>query len=381
MNKYNIKAADRETGDEFESTIQAASLDDAYKVARSNGWAVSKVIPVSTDTTPTSPPTGAGQSSSRWLTALIILLFSALAGGAGWLAASLWSDRNAEGVDNFSTAATGTTRISSESTAASVSEETTHQTRHQKAEMLYRHGLVGDAKRVLIEVLAERRSSPSAKADAYYLLGVIALEQGQINLALETWRSLLDEHPQSTPAAVVRDRIRQLAEVASESTRESIDNIVALSYLRHGDFWSRDKSSIFVIDSSWLDTVDAAITWYDNVIDEFPGTVAARIAYEEKMRTLLGWEKRGVRDTTRYGVKGDFAKYMPMLLSTFSEYEASFPDSASMQAFRYQIAQAYWSTRNFEDARNWLKKIIDASGPSDSFYKDVARRRLERLIF
>ncbi len=86
-----------------------------------------------------------------------------------------------------------------------------------------------------------------------------------------------------------------------------------------------------------------------------------------------------------------FTKYMPILLQTFAEFERDHPDASTLQAFRYQIAQVYWkhqvynlASRNFvlkypEETRNWLNKVIDEAGDNDSFYRDLAERRLRNL--
>ncbi|MCK4873637.1 MAG: tetratricopeptide repeat protein [Phycisphaerales bacterium] len=250
----------------------------------------------------------------------------------------------------------------------------------QKAEMLYEHGLVDDSKRELIGLIFEQGTSDADRASAHYLLGTIAFENDQVALALRTWRILIDEHPQSEPAKLVKGRIDELASIVGESLRESIDNAVALSYLRQGDFWSRGKSRAFTIDTSWIPNVDVAMKWYDKVIQEFPGTTAARVASEEKMRTLIGWENPG-RYGTKHGIQGDFARYMPILESTFQAYADAFPEAPSLQAFRYQIAQGYWNNKQWDETRQWLRQIVEKAGEVDSFYKDLATRRLQKVEY
>ncbi len=250
----------------------------------------------------------------------------------------------------------------------------------QKAEMLYEHGLVDDAKGELIEVIFERGTVAADKANALYLLGTIAFEHDHVALALRTWRTLIDEHPQSQPAQLVKGRIDELAGIVGESVRESVDNAVALSYLRHGDFWSRGKSPVLTIDSSWIPNVDSSVKWYGRVIQEFPGTTAARVALEGKMRTLIGWKEPG-QYGSKHGLSEDFARYMPVLIGTFNTYEADFPDAPSLQAFRYQIAQGYWKNQDWEGTRQWLQTIIAKAGDNDSFYKDLATRRLQKVEY
>lgn len=91
--------------------------------------------------------------------------------------------------------------------------------------------------------------------------------------------------------------------------------------------------------------------WYDKVIQEFPKTAASQLAYEDKMRTLIGWEDPG-RYGASHGIKRNFAQYMPQLLETFFAFERDHPDASSLQAFRYQIAQAYWKNKNWNQTSN-----------------------------
>jgi len=42
---------------------------------------------------------------------------------------------------------------------------------------------------------------------------------------------------------------------------------------------------------------------------------------------------------------------MPQLLKTFNQFEKEHPNASTLQAFRYQIAQAYW------DNKNWNKSL------------------------
>jgi len=249
----------------------------------------------------------------------------------------------------------------------------------EKAGMLNQHGLTQEAKSELIDVVFSK-SADSDKAQAYYLLGSIAFDENKISVALDSWRDLVKKYPNSTQAKTVKDRISELAEIVGESAKESVENAIALSYLRHGDFWSRGKDSKFTIDSSWIPNVETALKWYDKVVSEFPKSTASRIAYQDKLRTLLGWEDPG-RYGDKHGVKSAFGKYMPQLLETFASFEKDHPTASTLQAFRYQIAQAYWSNKDWAKTREWLNLIIKKSGEGDSFYKDLAERRLQKVEY
>jgi tetratricopeptide (TPR) repeat protein len=249
----------------------------------------------------------------------------------------------------------------------------------EKAGMLNQHGLTQEAKSELIAVVFSN-SADSDKAQAYYSLGSIAFEENNISVALDSWRDLVKKYPNSNQAKTVENRIGELAEIVGESAKETVENAIALSYLRHGDFWSKGKDSKFIIDSSWIPNVETAIKWYDKVISEFPKSTASRIAYQDKLRTLLGWEAPG-RYGSKAGIKAEFGTYMPMLLETFASFEKDHPTASTLQAFRYQIAQAYWSNKDWAKTREWLNLIIKRSGQRESFYKDLAERRLQKVEY
>ena len=285
----------------------------------------------------------------------------------------------------------------------------------EKAILLNEHGLTADAKRELIDLIFEKGSSTDDKAQAYYLLGNIAFAEDKIKVALNSWQYLANKYPNSEEAGLVRDKITELSEIVVGSAKESLDNAVARSYLRHAEFWSEDKSDIFMIDSSWISNVDAAIKWYDKIIVEFPKSKAARIAYEGKLKTLLGWKEPGTGGES-YGIEAsfyiglpsnllsgaerakailaetkaeaNFTRYMPILLQSFEEFEKDHPEASTLQAFRYQIAQIYWKQGYMDEVSNtwvpthtdemkkWLNKIIEKAGDNDSFYRDLAERCL-----
>jgi len=249
----------------------------------------------------------------------------------------------------------------------------------QKATMYDEHGLRAEAKQELIDVIFSK-ASQNDKAEAYYLLGSIAFDERSISVALDSWKTLVAKYPKSKEATLVKGKISELAEIVGESAEESIKNAVAQSYLRHADFWSEDKDRIFRIDSSWIPNVESAIKWYDKVIAEFPKTPAAERAYKGKLRTLIGWKESG-RYGDLHGVKGNFSKYMPQLIEAFAAFERDFPKAGSLQAFRYQIAQAYWSNKDWANTREWLNKIIEVAGDQDGFYKDLAERRLQKVEY
>lgn len=113
------------------------------------------------------------------------------------------------------------------------------------------------------------------------------------------------------------------------------------------------------------------------VIADQAGTNAAKTAYEEKMRAILGWEDPD--DGENYGMRGNYSMYLPLLEETFREYEKAFPQSSTLQGFRFQVAQGYWVKKNWAKTRELLNEIIEKDGGANSFYKDLAERRLKKV--
>ena len=249
----------------------------------------------------------------------------------------------------------------------------------RKANLLIDNNLAAEAKKELIKIIVSS-GSREKEATAYYKLGTVSFEENNISNALKTWEELVAKYPESPEAGEVKDNIKELAQIVGKSSEEKINNAIAASYMKNGDFWSEGKKRVFSIDSSWIPSVESSIKWYDKVILEYPKTNASRIAYKKKLRTILGWKEIGQYGST-YGIRENFGKYMPILLSTFKSFEEEHPNASSLQAFRYQIAQSYWKNRYWNETRVWLNKIIEEANDDDSFYKDLAERRLKKVEF
>ncbi len=232
---------------------------------------------------------------------------------------------------------------------------------------------------LFIEILNNPKSSPIIKSEALYYMGQISFDDGRYSTALDDWQRLIKNYPTSPKAIEIKARLTQLREIFAKVSDASLSSVIAQSYIRNGDFWSKADMR-FTIDSSWLPHVELAVHWYDTVIAEFSGTDAAEIAYQRKIFTLLGWEESG-RYGNSYGVRNDFSKYMPQLLKTFDDFEAAFPDSSYLQGFRYQIAQAYWSHKDWDSTRKWLNKIIEKGQDRPTFYTETAKARLNKLEY
>ena len=235
----------------------------------------------------------------------------------------------------------------------------------EKAQMLNKHGLVKEAKAELIEVIFGK-SDDSSKAQAYYLLGVIAFEENKVNVAIDSWRDLIKNFPESDMAKLVKDKVIELAEFTSEIPTEAIDNALALSYLKNGDFWAKGKTKTFSIDSSATGQNELAIKWYDKVISEFPKSIAARVAYENKIFLYLS-----------LCIKEGNDKNISQVIEVFTVFEKEFPTANSLQPIRFQIAQAYRKANDRKRSIDWVNIVYKNAGEGESLYKDLAEKLLK----
>ena len=258
----------------------------------------------------------------------------------------------------------------------------------EKATLLNRHGLTTDAKRELIDVIFQDGTTPKTKAKAYYLLGNIAFAEDKIQIALNSWNYLVENYPISDEAMLVGDQIDELSEIVRSDSNEAIDNAIARSYLKNAEFWSKHKSDVFQIDTSLIFEMEVALKWYNKVITEFPNSNAARMAYKGKLHTILA-SKAFDPNKPLTIAEGFFDNHVSALAETFVNFEREYPDAPTLQAFRYQIAQTYWvhhlrrsrakAVKYLELGRVWFEKVIQKAGTNDSFYRDLAQRRLENL--
>lgn len=248
-----------------------------------------------------------------------------------------------------------------------------------KAKRLADHGLSAEAKTEFIDLLQSGSTSASDKAEALYQLGQLSFAEGRYKVALADWSELREKYPTSTQAKDMSERLAQLREVVQKGSDELLTNAVATSYVRNGDFWS-DAPDKFTIDASWLPRAELGLYWYDRVIKEYPGSDAAELAYTRKLRTLLGWKELGQYGDS-YGIKADFGKYMPVTLQAFEEFAKAFPANTSLQAFRFQIAQAYWGKKDWTNTRLWLQRVVDEAKGEQTFYSELAKARLAKVEY
>lgn len=230
---------------------------------------------------------------------------------------------------------------------------------------LYVHGLKGRAMETYIGIL-HTASTAEAKAEALYYMGQISFEDGSFAVAMDDWERLVRDYSASPRAAELKDRFTQLQEVYSKAADPPIDSVVARSYIKNGDFWAPDERR-FAVKTDLLPNIDLGVAWYDRVIQEFPGTQAADVAMQRKIFLWLAF------------FNSDFPRNVQGLLDAFSAYEAAFPQDENMQAFRFQIAQAFWGRGDWLTTTDWLNRIVKAAGDKNTFYSDMAKARLENM--
>ncbi len=244
--------------------------------------------------------------------------------------------------------------------------------------LMYEHGLGSASKQIFVQTYLSGAATDSIRAEALYWLGRSAFDEGNYATALEDWQTLTEKYDSSPRASQLLEDIERIEDLVARSPQSELNSVIARSYLQNGDFWN-GSSGRFTIDSSWLPKVEMATHWYDRIVEEFPGTIAAETAYRQKMFAILGWKALGSYASS-YGLEAS-QKYLEPLLETFAEYESAFPESNYLDAFRFQIAQAYWNKRDWNSAELWLAKIQGGDGGKVTFYTDLADARLEKLRY
>jgi tetratricopeptide (TPR) repeat protein len=248
----------------------------------------------------------------------------------------------------------------------------------QKAIWLYECQLTHDAQLALIDFLVQKQIDSLEKSAAMYLLGLISFEENKIQSAVNIWRTLVEEFPDSYEGKLVADLIPELLRNVQAASTEYIDEVRASIYIKNGDSWLDGKDPGYFVDNAYINHIEASVHWYDKAIAEFPKSAAARLAHERKLQSLIGWKDKenfGIA----HGAMGEFAIFMPKVLEAFRAFEKAFPDAPSLQPIRFQIAQLYWANKDFSNTELWLKKVVDHGEDEESFYVDLANRRLHKL--
>ena len=272
-----------------------------------------------------------------------------------------------------------------------------------RAVMFIEFDLMEKGKTELLEIVLSESPDPGERAEALFMLGTIGIGEGNQRAALKVWELLIEDYPNNEHALAIANHLAELREIRTEAmdpqdhlngqgghrfrlpsaVASRLDDARAQIYLESAEFYNGSNATLW-IDTSYIPHLEAAIKWYDRIISEFPGTTSAETAHRRKIQAILGWGSKRTYDEA--GAKEDFAKYMPMAVDAFVAFEGEFPESSLLQPLRYQLAQAYWvnwrkvgknkkATMKAESV-HWLNEIVRAAGVRDSFYGDLAVRRL-----
>jgi hypothetical protein len=261
-----------------------------------------------------------------------------------------------------------------------------------KAEMFYRHGLVEDAKRTAIEALFAM-TTETAKAPARLLLARISLAEDRLGDAASLWASVVQAAPDSEEGKVASRMLEGCSDSLALAGKDTVQSAVAGRYLDAARFWLSGLDASLDIDTNWLDREAAAVRWLDRVITEFPGTEAAEIAHEYRVRAFLGVsgrEPRGLGGSGALGAasrvqdrtqdaehRNRFSVFMKQAESALMAMESAFPKSSRLQRIRFMIVDAYWRMNDRDAAEPWLQAIVKSAGTAETFWSQLARLRLK----
>lgn len=251
------------------------------------------------------------------------------------------------------------------------------------AERFLEHNLSDRAKEIFIEIATGADSPQNEKATAIFHLGSIAFNEGNIDTAIREWRLLQENYPEQATEFDIEGKLKRISDIYGDSAEQDLQNAIAQSYIKNGDFYTDEKSETTTIDTSWIPVIDASVAWYDRVIEEFPGTSEAKRAYLKKFAAYVGWPGRGQydKDFGLYANKLQVTLTLAKLEEILSEFEAVFPDDPNLQRMRYTIAQGYWRKKDWAKTREWLTLIIESDDGVNGFWKDVAEWRLKKVEY
>ena len=268
----------------------------------------------------------------------------------------------------------------------------------EKAVALNEHGHSGAARLELISLIygpASRLTLDSEdRAAALHLLGEISLEDDELSGTLSAWGLLVKEYPDSQLAESVRDKIadveadfhRQLSDLKSEA-QATLHFAIAEAWLKAA---GAETPSV---DTSFISDEEAAIDWLSLTIEKFPGTSHAELAYERMVeyqlavankKALFYMELQSTIDELNLDVAPSPLPAETSMLVRRSEsilvrFQSAFPESGKLQRLRYLIGQSNWLVGDMEKARYWLTKVIEEDRDVNTFYRDLAFRRLQNL--
>ncbi len=252
-----------------------------------------------------------------------------------------------------------------------------------------RHGFNEEARLELINLVYGPNSwlnQQGQRADALYLLGEISLEDDDLSGTIAVWDALIDEYPTSKLAIQVQEQIDGIRRDFNRRLVDLESSIEANRYLEIADEWlAAAEIPAPIIDISYIPGGEATFDWFNLIIERFPGTSHAELAYERMIEN---------RTTAYRSVVNDFSTLSPESLirmqaiasngaqvseEIFDDMQENFLDSDRLQRLRFLIGQAYWIGEDLEEAGNWFSKVIEEDSDANTYYRDLAFRRLQHL--
>ena len=156
--------------------------------------------------------------------------------------------------------------------------------------------------------------------DARYYLGEIAFKQGKISVALNQWKKLKKEYPQSSYLSDIALKIELASKLLAEQEEQTFKDIKVKKLFENARFFL-DKAPILTIDTSYLNDTDLAIEWYQRIVEKYPDSEhAARAVYNIMLLQALDME------------------------TAYKELEKKFPESPWLKPAAFAIGQKYWSS-------------------------------------
>ena len=258
-----------------------------------------------------------------------------------------------------------------------------------KAEMFFTHGLVDDAKREAIHVLFAT-DGEAAKAPARMLLARISAAENRLTDAAGLWTSVVQAAPESDDGRLAKKLLEQCGSSLAWVGNDPVPNALAARYLDAARFWLGRLGATFPIDTTWLDDEASAVHWLDRVIAEFPGTPAAELAHEYRVRAFIGVlpDASGLGGSGALGAanrssrpheadRRRFVDFMKQAEGALVAMQTAFPKSNRLQRLRYLIVDAYWRIDDRQSAAPWLQAMLSAAGDVETFWSHLAQLRLK----
>lgn len=263
----------------------------------------------------------------------------------------------------------------------------------EKAQMLYKHGLIEDAKREAIGVLFQPHHR-SAETASKFLLARISLAEGRFGHAVELWAELVDKDPESPLARESQVLLEQVRALNVQTDRSAVDNVRAATYFSAAEFWLGDLNEHQPIDVQAIPIEEAAAHWLEKIALEFPGTPAAELAMRDRARAFLGrpfgaesgpgigalgsLTNPNMLGSSNAAVRNDRVQFwMKQAIDAVRELESGFPGSAYLPQLKFLVADAYMRADQVSDAKHWLEAVY-REAKAESFWSHIARLRLDR---